>query len=119
MMQSALNAVTSHFTPSKTTQSARSEVPEVPHQVSVATTPTSNNLPDINKELNTYKDRLALELNNFKKKNQLETQSKIEVECAKWKQKSEFEHESRHQTLTQTETMNLLRQWVDQLGTQL
>ena len=34
-------------------------------------TPTSNDSPDINKELNTY--RVALELNNFKK--QLETLS--------------------------------------------
>ena len=33
MMQSALNAVTSLFTPSKTDQSARSDDPEVPHQV--------------------------------------------------------------------------------------
>ena len=64
MMQSALNAITSLFIPSKTTQSARSDGPEVPHQVSVASTPTSNNSPEINKELNTYKDRLALELNN-------------------------------------------------------
>ena len=68
MMQSALNAITLLFTPSKTTQSARSDDPEVPHQVSVASTPTINDSPDINKELNTYKDRPALELNNLKKK---------------------------------------------------
>ena len=68
MMQSALNAITSLFTPSKTRQSPVNYGPEVPYQVSVASTPASNDLPDINKELNTYKDRLALELNNFKKK---------------------------------------------------
>ena len=73
--------------------------------------------PDINKELNTYKDRLALELNNFNK--QLETQSRIEVECAKQNLKSEFDHELTHQTLTQTETFNTLRQQIDQLGVQL
>ena len=66
MMQSALSAITSLFTPNKTTQLAGSDGPEVPHKMSVASTPTSNDLPDINKELNTYKDRLALELNNFK-----------------------------------------------------
>ena len=81
MMQSALNAITSLFTPNKTTQSARSDDPEVQHQVSVASTPTSNDSPDISKELNTYKHRLALELNNFKK--QLEMQSQIEVKCVK------------------------------------
>ena len=65
MMQPALNAITSLFTLSKTTQSASSEGPKVPHQVSVASTPTSNNSPDINKELNAYKDRIVLELHNF------------------------------------------------------
>ena len=68
MMQSAPSAITSLFSPSKTTQSPGSDGPEVPHQVSVASTPTSSDSPDINKELNTYKDKLALELNNFKKK---------------------------------------------------
>ena len=85
--------------------------------MSVTSTPTSNDLPGINKELNTYKDRLALELNNFKK--QLETQSKIEVECMKQNLKSEFEYKLRHQTLMQTETINTLRQQIDQLGAQL
>ena len=42
MMQFALNAISFLFTASKTTQSARSDHPEVPHQVSVASTPTSN-----------------------------------------------------------------------------
>ena len=60
IMQSALNAIPSLFTPSKTTQSARSEGQEIPHQISVVSTPTGNDLPDINKESNTYKDRLAL-----------------------------------------------------------
>ena len=117
MMQSALSVITSLFTPSKTTQSPGRDGPEVPHQVSVASTPTSSDSPDINKELNIYKDRLALELNNFKK--QLETQGKTEVKCMKQNLKSEFEHELRHQTQTQTETINLLWQQVDQLGTQL
>ena len=94
-----------------------SDGPEVPHKVSVISTPTSNDLSDINKELNTYKDRLALELNNFKK--QLETQSKIEVKCMKQNLKSEFEQELRHQTLMQTETINTLRQQIDHLGAQL
>ena len=86
MMQSGLNPITSLFTPSKTTQSARSDGPEDPHQASVASTPTSNDLPDINKELNIYNDRLALELNNFKK---------------------QLEHVLRHQTLMQTKTIDL------------
>ena len=81
MIQSALNAVTLLFTPNETTQLPESDGPEVPHKVSVTSTPTINDSPDIKKELNAYKDRLVLELNNFKK--QLETQSKIEVECTK------------------------------------
>ena len=117
LMQSALNAITSLFTPSKTTQSARSDDPEVPHQVSVAYTPTSNDSPDINKELNTYKERLALELNNFK--NNWKHTEQIEDECMKQNLKSEFEHELRHQTLSETKTINLHRQQVDQLGIQL
>ena len=116
-MQFALSAIISLFTPSKTTQSPGNDGPEVPHQVSVASTPTSNNSPDISKELNTYKDRLALELNNFKI--QLQTQSYTEVKCVKQNLKSECEHELKHQTLMQTETINLLRQQVDQLDTQL
>ena len=111
-----LSAITSHFTPSKTTKSPGNDGPEVPHKVSVTSTPTSNDLPDINKELNTYTDRLALELNNFKK---LETQIKIEVKCMKQNLKSESEHEVRHQTLMQTETINILRQQIDQLSAQL
>ena len=81
MRQSALHAVTSLFTPNKPTQLLESDDPVVPHKVLVNSTPNSIDSPDINKELNTYKGRLALEMNNFKK--QLETQSRIEVECAK------------------------------------
>ena len=117
MMQSVLSAVISLFTPSKSTQLPEIDDPVVPHKVSVSSTPNSIDSTDINKELNTYKDRLALELNNSKK--QLETQSRAEVECAKQDLKSKFDHEPRHQTLTQTETINTLRQQIDQLGVQL
>ena len=68
MMGSALSAITFLFTSNKKTQSPGSDCPEIPHKVSVASTLTSNDLPDINKELNTYKDRLALELENFQTK---------------------------------------------------
>ena len=85
--------------------------------MSVSSALYSIDSPDINKELNTYKDRLALELNNFKK--QLETHSRIEVECAKQNLKLEFDHKLRHQSLTQTETINTLKQQIDQLGAQL
>ena len=77
MIQSALVAVTSLFTPNKSIQPHESDDPIEPHKVSVSSMPKSTDTPDINKELNTYKDRLALELNNFKK--QLETQNRIEV----------------------------------------
>ena len=99
MMWSALSAVTSNFTPNKSTQLPESDDPIVPHKVSASSMPNSIDTPDIDKELNTYMERLALELNNFKK--QLETQSKIEVECAKQNLKSEFDYELRHQTLIQ------------------
>ena len=57
MKQSALSAVTSLFTPNKSTQLPDdSDDPVVLHKVSVTSTPNSNDLPDINKELNTYKD---------------------------------------------------------------
>ena len=46
-------------------------------------------------------------------------QSKIKAECAKQNLKSEFDHELRHQTMTQTETINAQRQQIDQLGAQL
>ena len=66
MMGSALSAVTSLFTPSKSTQPPESEDPIVPHKGSTCSTPNSTDTPDINKELNTYKGRLTLNLNNFK-----------------------------------------------------
>ena len=117
MMQSALSAVTSLFTPNKSTQLPESNDLIVPHKVSVSTAPKDTGTPHINKELNTSKNRLALELNNFKK--QLEMQSKTEVECAKQNLKAEFDHKLRHQTMTQAKTINTLRQQIDQLGAQL
>ena len=80
MMQLALSAVTLLFIPSKSTQPHESDDLIAPYKVSAGSTPNSTDTPDINKELNTYMDRLALEFNNFKK--QLETQSRIEMECA-------------------------------------
>ena len=91
MMQSALSAVTSLLTPNMSTQPLEGNDLIVSHKVSVGSAPNDTDAPDINKELNTYKDRLALELNNFKK--QLELQSKIEVECAKQNLKLRFNHE--------------------------
>ena len=81
MMWSALGVVASLFTPNKLTLSAGSNDPVAANNVLVGSTPTNVETSDINRELSTYKDRLALELTNFKK--QLETQSCIEVECAK------------------------------------
>ena len=74
-------------------------------------------MSDINRELNTVKDRLALELTNFKK--QLEIQIKIVVECAKQNLKTEFGHELSQQTLTHTKPIESLRQQIKQLGEQL
>ena len=105
------------FTSNKSTQPPESNDLIIPHKVSVSSAPNDTDTSDINKELNTYKDRLALELYNCKK--QLEMHSKIKVECAKQNMKSQFNHKLRHQTLTQTETMNTLRQQIDQLGAQL
>ena len=99
MMWSALCVVTSLFTSSKLTPSAGSDDPVGANNALVGSTHTNVERSDINRELSTYKDRLALELTNFKK--QLETQSCIEVECAKQNLKLEFDHELRHQTLTQ------------------
>ena len=117
MMQSALSVVTSLFTPSKLIPSAGSDGLVATSNALVGSTPTNVETSDTNRELSTYKDRLTLELTNFKK--QLETQSCIEVECAKQNLKSEFDHELRHQTLTQTKMINALRQKIDQLGAQL
>ena len=66
MMQSALGAVTLCFTPNKSTQMSEGDDTVVPHKVSVSSTLNSIDLPDINKELNTYKGRLALKLNKLK-----------------------------------------------------
>ena len=68
MMQSALGTVTSPFTQNKSTQLTESNDPIVPHKVPVRSAPNDTDTHDFNKELNTYKDRLTLELNNFKKK---------------------------------------------------
>ena len=116
MMQSALSAVAPQFTPNRLAPFAGSNDPVATINAQEGSTPT-NESSDINRELNTYKDRLALELTNFKK--QLETQSSIELECAKQNLKSEFDHELRHQTLTQTKMINALRQQIDDLGVQL
>ena len=61
MMQSAPSAVTSLLTPNKSTQSPESDDTVVPHKVSVISTPNIIDSTDINKEMNTYKDRLVLE----------------------------------------------------------
>ena len=106
IMQSALSAVTSLFTPNKSTQPTASNDPIVPHKVPVHSAPNDTDTPVINRELNIYRDRL-------------EKQSKIKVECAKQSLKSEFDHELRHQTMTQTEAINSVRQQIDQLGVQL
>ena len=58
-----------------------------------------------------------MELTNFKK--QLDTQSKIEVECAKQNLKTEFNHGLRQQTLTYTQTKESLKQQINQLGEHL
>ena len=117
MIQLALSAVITLFTPSKLTPSAGSDDPVATNNPPVGSASTNVETSDINRELSTYKDRLALELTNFKK--QLETQSHIEVECVKQNLKSEFDHKNRHQTLTQTKVINALRQQIDLLRAQL
>ena len=107
MMMSASSVVTSLFIPNKLTPTAENDDSVVPNKVHEGSTQNNVETQDIYRELNTYKNRLALELNNFKK--QLKMQSQIEVECAKQNLKSEFDHELQHQTLTQTETINALR----------
>ena len=106
MMRSALSADTSLFTPNKITPSAENNDPVAPNKVPVGCNPNNFETQDINSELNTYKDRLTLEPNNFRK--QLEMQSQIEMECAKQNLKSEFDHELQYQSLTQTEMINTL-----------
>ena len=105
------------FTSSNLTPSTENNDSVAPNKVPLGSTPNNIENLNINRELNTYKVRLALELNNFKK--QLETQSRIEMKCAKQNFKSEFDHELQHQTLTKNETINALRQQIDQLGVQL
>ena len=56
MMESALNAITSLFTPSKTVQHVKEESSGNPHQMPAASTSSHNDMADINRELNTYKD---------------------------------------------------------------
>ena len=90
MMQSALNTVTSLFNLSKTVQPAKEESSGNPHQMPAASTSSHKEMTHINGELKTYKDRLTLDLTNFKK--QLETLSGVEVECTKENLKTEFEH---------------------------
>ena len=78
MMQSAMNVVTSLFTPSKTVQAVKNDSQGNPHQMSAASTSSDMDVTDITRELNTYKDRLALELTNFKK--QLRAKLKLNVQ---------------------------------------
>ena len=89
MMQSALSTVTSLFTPSKLSYAGGNN-PVVTNNTPVGSTPNVGT-NDVHRELIIYRKRLALELTNFKK--QLETQSHIEVECAKQNLKLEFKHE--------------------------
>ena len=69
MLHSALSAVTSLFTPNKPMQRPGSSKPIVPHKVPASSAPNDTDRTNINRELNTYKDRLALGLSNFKKNN--------------------------------------------------
>ena len=89
MMRSALNMVTSLFTPSKVTSSGDNN-PAVTNEVPIGSTP-SVETRDINREPNDYNDRMALELSNFIR--QLETKSHIEVKCAKQNLKSDFDRQ--------------------------
>ena len=68
MMQSALGAVTSLFTPNKPMQAPENSDPIVPHKVPACSAPDDTDRTDINSELNTYMDRFTLGLSNFKKK---------------------------------------------------
>ena len=116
MMWSTLSTVTSLSTPSKL-PSAGDKIPVATTNMPVGSTPNVEIL-DMNRELSSYKERLALELTNFKK--HLETQSHIEIECAKQNLKSEFGHELQHQTLAWKETINALQQvqlWQQQVAT--
>ena len=89
MIQLALSAVTSLFTPSKLPSTGDNN-PVVTTDVPVGST-LNVETSDMNREFSTYKEKFALELSNFKK--QLETQSHIEVECVKQNLKLVFDHE--------------------------
>ena len=68
MMQSMLSVVTSLFTPSKLPSTGDNN-PVVPTNILVGSQGGSSpnvETPDVNRELSTYKERLALELTNFK-----------------------------------------------------
>ena len=83
MMQSMLSAVTSLFAPSKL-PSTWDNNPVAPTNILAGSQGGSTpnvETPGVNRELSTYKERLPLELTNFKK--QLETQSCIKVKYAK------------------------------------
>ena len=108
MMQSALSAVTSLCTPNRPIQAPEMSYLIIPPKVPACSVPNNTDRTNINRKLNTYKDRLTLELSNFKKK-QPEMWGKIEVECAKLNLKLEFDHKLRHQTMTLTETIDVLR----------
>ena len=60
MMQSALSAVTSLFTPSKLPHSAGRNDQLATSNALVGSTATNVETTDINMEISTYKDRLAL-----------------------------------------------------------
>ena len=81
--------VTSLFTPSKLPSTGDNN-PVAANNTPVGSTPNIGT-NDAHKELSTYKERLASELTNFKE--QLETQSHIEVKFVKQNLKSEFDHE--------------------------
>ena len=89
MMQSVLSAVTSLFITSKLPYPGDNN-PVATINTPVGPTPNVGT-NDVHRELSIYKERLALELTNYKK--QLKTQSCIEVQCAKQNLKSEFDHE--------------------------
>ena len=74
------------FTPSKVTSTGDNNL-AVTNEAPNGSTP-SVKTRDINRKLNDYKDRISLELSNFK-----ETQSHIKVECEKQNLKSEFDHQ--------------------------
>ena len=89
MMRSTWSMVTSLLTPCKVTSTGDNNAVVI-NEALIGSTP-SVETRDVSRELNDYKDRMALELSNFKR--QLETQSHIEIECVKKNLKSEFDHQ--------------------------